>query len=188
MIISAHRILQLNTSHKIIENLDPRELNPEGVGFDLRVAEVYRLSGEGYLGVENRKTPEIEKAADSAHKEIIIKPGEFVLVKTMEKVSLPAGKIQVEAGREPALIMAHIYTRTTLFRCGISLMATKVDPGYSGELTFAMANLSPFPFKLEMGARIANIVFLEVLGELSRAYGGQWQGGRVTTEKMEKQV
>jgi hypothetical protein len=41
MIISAKRILELNSEYHFIENLDKRELNPEGVGFDIRVGEIY---------------------------------------------------------------------------------------------------------------------------------------------------
>ncbi len=42
-------------------------------------------------------------------------------------------------------------------------------------------------FELEMGARVIHIMFFQVEGE-SNLYRGQWQGGRVTTDKRENQV
>lgn len=190
MVISAAHILALNEQYHLIENLAERELNPEGTGFDMRAGEIYRLKSGGFLGVTERKTSEVElvdKVAETS-KKIILNPGEYFLVKTMEKVNLPAEKIAVSAGSEPVYLMADVYPRGTLLRCGVYLFTHKTDPGYSGELTFGLVNLGPFPFELELGARIANLVFHEVYGELSRAYGGQWKGGRVATDKLEKQI
>jgi deoxycytidine triphosphate deaminase len=189
MILSTKKVLELNTQYKLLENLDEREAYPEGVGIDIRVGEVYKLIGEGFLGRTERKTPDIEKIADiqKGDKEIIIQPHDYVLVKTMEKVNLPGEKIKIDDG-EPVYIMADVYPRSTLQRCGLYLMATKTDPGYSGELTFALTNLSNSPFRLELGARIANIVFEQVVGDIFRAYEGQWKGGRVATDTKEKQI
>jgi deoxycytidine triphosphate deaminase len=190
MILSAKKILELNGKYRLVENLSERELtNPEGVGIDLRVGEVYVLEGEGYLGVTERKTPDIRKVADikDGDKEIVIKPGQYVLVKTMERVTLPAEKIVVEEGQKPAYLVADVHPRSTLQRSGIYFRGTKSDPGFHGELTFALANLGGQPFRLELGARFVNIVFHEVVGDLSRAYEGQWQNGRVATGNKETQ-
>jgi len=191
MVISAKRIIQLNKKYNLIENLAGRELkNPEGIGIDIRIGEVYKLKGEGYLGVHERKTPDIQKIADinKGDKDVVLNPGDFVLVKTIEKVNIPAEKIVIEKGKNPAFLMLDVYPRSTLQRCGIYFKGTKTDPGYHGELTFALLNVGNFPFKLELGARIANLVFNQVIGDISRAYEGQWKGGRVTTKGFEKQI
>ncbi|MDE1860844.1 MAG: hypothetical protein KGH72_03955 [Candidatus Micrarchaeota archaeon] len=190
MILSAKKILELNAKYGLLENLSEREKsNPEGVGIDLRVGEVYRISGEGYLGESERKTPDATKIADikAGDKEVTINPGEFLLVKTIESVNLPAEKIVVEDGASATFLVADVHPRSTLQRCGIYFRATKTDPGYHGELTFALANLGGSKFRLELGARFANLVFHQVFGDIHRAYGGQWQGGRVATERKEKQ-
>ncbi len=67
------------------------------------------------------------------------------------------------------------------------LITGATDPGYFGELTFAMCNMGKCDFRLEMGARIVRMVFFEV-GEVFSQYRGQWKGGRVTTDGKEKQV
>ncbi|MDA2935634.1 hypothetical protein MYX06_00225 [Patescibacteria group bacterium AH-259-L05] len=190
MIISAKKIIELNKKYNLIENLDKRELTPEGVGIDIRVGEVYKLKEKGYLGVEKRNTPDVEKIADihRGDKKVILKPGDFVLIKTIEKVNVPGKKIVITKGRSPALLMLDVYPRTTLQRSGIYLRATKIDPGYFGQLIFGLANVGNQTFEFELGARIANLVFKEVVGGLSRAYEGQWQDGRVSTDGIEKQI
>lgn len=190
MILSAKKVLELNKKYKLVENLGEREKNPEGVGIDLRVGEVYKLSGKGFLGVETRKTPLGEKIADIKKHTgpVTLKAHSYVLVKTMEKVNSPSTKIVVDRGRPPAYVMYHMYPRTTLHRSGILLIATKGDPGYFGELTFGLANLSDMDFDFELGARLANVVFEEVEGEISRPYRGQWKGGRVVEKKFVKQI
>lgn len=189
MIIATKKILELNEKYKLLENLDEREANPEGTGFDLRVGEVYRLVGEGFLGRTDRKTPDIEKIADikKGDKEVILKPHDYILAKTMEKVNLPGDKISIDGG-EPTYLMLDVYPRSTLQRSGIYFMGTKTDPGYYGELTFALTNLSNSPFRLELGARIANVIFHQVTGDIFRAYDGQWKGGRVSADAKEKQI
>jgi deoxycytidine triphosphate deaminase len=62
-----------------------------------------------------------------------------------------------------------------------------VPPGYCGGLNFGLINEGPVAVTIELGARIVHIQFSEVLGG-GNMYRGQWQGGRVTTTKKEKQV
>jgi len=177
--IGTKELLRLVKENKLVENLCERELeNPEGAGFDLRVGEVFRIKdGEAFLGETERHTPETESIAlHGKDKHVVLKPGDFVLVKTMEKVNLPND------------IAAIFRPRSTLQRCGIALFTATASPGYCGELTFGMRNLGNNELRLEMGARIAHIIFFKTSENMS-AYRGQWQGGRVSTEgKKETQV
>lgn len=161
----------------LIENLCDRELkNPEGAGFDIRVGEVFKTKNYGFLGIEKRKTPNIELIAKHGRdKEYFLKPEEYVLIKTMEKLNLPEN------------VIALTFPRSTLQRCCVLLLATQTSPGYKGELVFGLKNLGEENFKLELGSRIAHVMFFEVKGKTTK-YRGHWQGGRVTTEKEEKQT
>ena len=67
------------------------------------------------------------------------------------------------------------------------LLVSKVDPGYHGKLNFGMANMGSEKFEIDYGARIANITFVQAIGDIHRSYEGQWQGGRTSTTKTEKQ-
>ncbi|MBU2562498.1 MAG: dCTP deaminase [Nanoarchaeota archaeon] len=170
--IGTKELLKLVQENNLIENLSEREiLNPEGAGFDLRVGEVFVIEGgEAFLGEFERHTPKAGSIAKyKQEKDVILKPGDFVLVKTIEKVNLPAD------------IAAIFRPRSTLQRCGIGLFTATASPGYSGELTFGMCNLGKNDFRLEMGARIVNIIFFKTSENISE-YRGQWQGGRVSTQ------
>ncbi|HEX8932239.1 MAG TPA: hypothetical protein VF810_03740 [Patescibacteria group bacterium] len=183
MVLGPKELLKLVKEIDLVEGLSERELtNPEGTGFDLRLGEVYTISGEAFLGETHRKTPDIEsvikyeaKGKGKKVKSIKIKPGEFYLVKTIEKINLPI------------YLSAVILPRTTTFRSGLFLRTGPIQPGYQGELTFGLKNEGPVTVEIEMGARFAHVVFHEIKGEGSK-YRGQWQGGRVSATKREKQV
>lgn len=202
MILGPKDLLKLVKKIKLVEGLSERELtNPEGAGFDLRLGEVYKISGNAFLGETHRKTAEIEliakydrkgnenknpnqpleKQSDRINKreaktdKIIIKPGEFYLVKTIESVNMPQN------------LTASITPRSTTYRSGLFLRTGNVPPGYCGGLIFGLKNEGPVTVEIEMGARFVHIQFSEVKGGGSM-YRGQWQGGRVTARKKEKQV
>ena len=116
MIITPKKVLELNDQYHLITNLSEREKNqPEGVGFDLRIGEIFRIKGSGYLGAENRKTPDSIKVAEfTERRKFTLKPGEFVLVSTIEEVNLPSEKIRVTKSAKPTHLAITIYPRTTL--------------------------------------------------------------------------
>src|SRR3989344_8589715 len=93
MILGPKKLLQLVKTKKLVEGLSERELtNPEGAGFDLRLDEVYKISGTAYLGIEKRKTPEIKLVAKyqkNKKQSVKLKPGDFYLVKTIESFNIP---------------------------------------------------------------------------------------------------
>lgn len=179
MILGPKKLLQLVKTKKLVEGLSERELtNPEGAGFDLRLGEVYKIKGSAFLGETERKTAEIELIEayrKGVKRSILVKPGEFYLIKTIESVNIPKN------------LTANIKPRSTTYRSGIFIRTGNVAPGYCGGLTFGMKNEGPIPVTIEMGARIAHIQFEEVKGG-GNMYRGQWQGGRVTTKKREKQI
>ncbi|MDO8583083.1 MAG: 2'-deoxycytidine 5'-triphosphate deaminase [bacterium] len=179
MILGPQELLKLVKKIKLVEGLSERELtNPEGAGFDLRLGEVYKISGDAFLGETHRKTAEIELVTKYTPKKthsLKIKPGDFYLVKTIESVNMPAN------------LTASITPRSTTYRSGLYLRTGNVPPGYCGGLIFGLKNEGPVTVEIEMGARFVHIQFSEVKGGGS-IYRGQWQGGRVTALKKEKQV
>jgi len=179
MILGISELLRLVKEENLVEGLSERELtNPEGAGFDLRIGELYKLRGQGFLGVTERETPELELAAsyDPAKSTVIaLEPRIYYMMKTIEKVNTP-------------LDVAILFRpRSTLYRSGVTAFTGNCAPGYKGELNFGLINFGAEPFKLEMGARIVHAMFYEVKAGGS-AYRGQWQGGRATTDGKEVQV
>lgn len=191
MLLGPKFLLELVKKQKLVSNLSSRELkNPEGAGFDLRIGEVYELQkGKAFLGVEERKTPDIKtikryKKKARKQETFSLLPGQFALIKTIEEVNTPLE------------LAPHLFARSTLFRSGAVLLCTQIAPGYKGPLTLGLYNFREVPLRenpqdyaidIEMGARVAHIQFTQVEGEGSQ-YRGQWQGGRVSATKKEKQV
>ena len=179
MVLGISELKKLVREKNLVENLCQRELeNPEGAGFDLRAGELYEIEGEGFLGIEERKTPSVKMIArfDSRNPQrIILKPKTYYLIKTVERLNMPQ------------YLLALFTPRSTLFRSGVYILGGQTAPGYRGELTVGIYNFGEKEFELEMGARVLHIMFFEVKGETG-LYRGQWQGGRVTTQKKEKQV
>lgn len=179
MVLGVDKLLKLVKSKNLVEGLCERELtNPEGSGFDLRLGKVSKISGKGFLGIDERNSADSKLIAEynpEKKKSIIIKPGESYLMTTLEKVNLPQS------------LTAKTWMRSTLYRSGIIMSAGNVAPGYQGELTFLFYNAGKAKMEIELGARYVHIIFWQVSGR-TNIYRGQWQGGRVTTKKREKQV
>lgn len=189
MKISALKILELNGEYNLIENLSDRELNnPEGSGIDLRVGQVHKIVGDSLLasdeGSRERYSPKTELIGDfekDGNKLIILKPGEYLLVTTVEVIHSPEKKIKYDDSFPEGYLIPKIWPRSSLQRGGVSFHATKTDPGYKGKLAFGIKNQGTENFKFELGARMFNIEYEPVIGDIGRAYSGQHQGGRVTS-------
>lgn len=179
MILGPKQLLKLVKEIKLVEGLSERELtNPEGAGFDLRLGAVYKIKGKGFLGVTERQTPEsvlVVQYEERKKNSITFKPGDFYLVQTIENFNMPQN------------LTANFKPRTTTFRSGLFLRTGNVAPGYKGQVAFGMVNEGPSEVTIEMGARFCHVQFEEVKGGGSM-YRGQWQGGRVSATKKEKQV
>lgn len=178
-VLGIKEVVRKINEEDLITGLGGRDLSsPEGVGIDLRLGAVHKIVGggayieaDGAAGLGRRhgvKTEEIYRLKDGdVQNELVIKPGEYYLVQTAEAVNTPLD------------LMPIVYPRSSLQRSGLLLLVTKTDPGYKGQLTYGLTNLGPFDVKLQLGARICNIVFHQIEGE-SIAYRGQHQGGRIS--------
>ena len=74
-----------------------------------------------------------------------IAPGETIAIPTGLGLGLPAG------------FGALIEDRSGLALRGLTTLAGVIDPGYRGEITVVLTNLSGVPQRLEAGARIAQL-------------------------------
>lgn len=180
MILGHSELRKLLKTHKLVEGLCERELkNPEGCVFDLRLEKVYELQGRAFLGIDEREAPDLKEVASFNPKKrssFIFRPDKYYLTRTVEKVNLPEN------------ITAIFKPRGTTYRCGLVIRTGQADPGYHGQLYFAVKNESSLPVEVELGARYVSVAFIEVKGKPVHAYRGQWQGGRKTTAGQEKQI
>lgn len=178
-VIGIHEVVRRIKEENLISGLGGRDLlKPEGTGIDLRLGAVHQIieggayiEADGPAGLGKRsgvKTKELYRLKEGdAQDEVVVKPGDYYLVQTAESVHTPLD------------VMPIVYPRSSLFRAGLLLLVTKTDPGYEGPLTYGLTNLGSFPVKLQLGARICNIVFHQIEGK-AIGYRGQHQGGRVS--------
>lgn len=163
----------------LIENLCERELdNPEGCGLDVRIGKLWEAvdDSDGFLHIDQRKTPDYKLAAEYKSGETVrfkLQPGKIYVAETIEKMNTPLN------------IFGRFHPRHTLYKSGVLVFGQKSDPGYRGAFTFVLIPLRPF--QIEMGARVAQMVWHEVKGRAEQ-YRGQWQGGRAWIERPEQQV
>lgn len=162
MILGRSEILRLVNEKNLIENFYEKSL--QQAGYDLRMKTAYRIKGEPFLKNEERILPTVEEIQDNP---ILLRPGEYILMETVEKVNMPLN------------LAAVVYPRTTLFRMGVSLRNGVVDPGYVGSLIFGLKNESMLNVKIEKGSRVAQMIFLVVKGK-TIPYEGVYKGGKIT--------
>src|SRR6185312_17114916 len=121
MILGPQKLLALVKEIKLVEGLSERELtNPEGAGFDLRLGEVFTISGDAFLGVTERHTPEnklVKKYEEGKTDSITLESGDFFLFKTIETVNLPQD------------LTANMKPRSTTFRSGLMIRTGNIAPG-----------------------------------------------------------
>lgn len=192
MKLSGLKVLELNNKYNLIEGLCNRELqNPEGIDLELRVGRVERIVGESFLGVTERSSPKTELIGDiesEGNKKITIFPGDYFLVRTIEKINCPSEKIIYDEKEPARYLIPDIKPRVSLQKGGVSLICSTTNPGYSGQLVFGLMNNSKYNFNFELGARMFKIIWEPVIGEICRTYSGQHQGGRMTSQgQTEKQ-
>jgi dCTP deaminase len=129
----------------LIQNGKRENINP--MGYDLRVGKEY-FNGTVFDG------------ATPTDKEVSIKPGDLVLIRTLEEIKMPTN------GSISALILSKV---TQVCR-GLSNVSTKVDAGYSGTLLISIQNVSKRTIRLEYGEEFCTIIFFSNKTPCSELY------------------
>lgn len=90
-----------------------------------------------------------------------MEPGEFLLGSTVEHVEVPTD------------LTARVEGKSSLGRIGLMVHVTAgfVDPGFRGNITLELKNLSSRSIRLEAGMLISQLCFQKVVGVVLRPYG-----------------
>lgn len=97
--------------------------------------------------------------------ENVIRPGEFLLANTRERVRLPLD------------VAALVHGKSTWARRGLMVEAAGlVDPGFYGTITLELKNLSDLPIPLSAGVAIAQMSFHLLDKVVVRPYGSSGLG------------
>jgi len=117
-------------------------------GYDIRLGRKFLLplAGAAFVLDPMGSQPEAfrEVEADRAFE---LAPGSWVLAESVEIFHLPGD------------VLGLCWGKSSYARLGLLVNATPLEPGWQGRLTLSLANLSPFPIRLRVGAGIAQVVF-----------------------------
>ena len=94
-----------------------------------------------------------------------LKPGDFVLGYTLERVELPN------------YLAARIEGRSRLARFGVSVHQTAptVHAGFRGQLRLEISNIGPFTVLLEPGSRFCQLIVETLSSPADSTVESQWQ-------------
>lgn len=94
---------------------------------------------------------------------LILKPKQFILANTIEKIKLPDN------------ICASVQNRSSIGRLGLFIEnAGWIDPGFEGHITLELYNASNIPIKLLKGIRLCQIIFSELDTKADNPYEGKY--------------
>ncbi len=137
-----------------IKNVDKKNISVASI--DLRLDKTFRVFKHTEMthidskkGLSNDLT---ELIKIKKGKPFTIHPGELVLASTIEYVKMPDD------------LIARLDGRSSLGRLGLVIHSTagSVDPGFEGQLTLELANISKLPVSLWPGMKICRITFEEL--------------------------
>lgn len=146
----------------LLENYDEKNVGANCI--DLRIRELYKIGKTDVVDWEEKKLPEYKKIP--LEKPYILKPGEYVLIKTMEKVNMPTNYIGL------------LLIRTTAFRLGLNILSTKIDAGYVGELVVGLHNVGPNKVVIKKGMSFLTLLISDLKGN-TISYISKYMGGKV---------
>lgn len=149
---------------KWITPLTDKQIQPAGI--DLRVSKIFVFSGGGRLGVESKKL------ADTVELEPY--DNRWILERGAYKIRFS------EIVRVPEDAVGLCYPRSSLLRMGASLLCAVWDPGYMGRGESLLIVENPHGIEIEIGARIAQLVFIKLVEKPDKTYNGSYQGENIT--------
>lgn len=107
--------------------------------------------------------------------EFAIKPQSHLLIGTIEKINMPPDMV------------ATMFLKSKFGRGGfIPWGQGFVDPGYKGNLTISVINMSPHPHIFCGGEKICHIIFQRTMGATEKLYDGVYNGAQGAKGPHEK--
>jgi len=152
-----------------IKHMINKETQVQPAGVDLTIAEVYSFGTPGLIGFKKRELPRVVKIEPSGDM--------YFLERGFYKI------VFNEAVYVPKDCAGICLPRSSLLRSGVSVSCALWDPGYYGRGEALMIVGNPHGVRLEVNARVAQLVFIRVNPPPRTLYSGVYQGERLREEK-----
>ncbi|MDI6737066.1 MAG: dCTP deaminase [Nanoarchaeota archaeon] len=153
-VLSKDKILKLINKGKIkVEPFTPSNVGPASI--DLRLGNEFRVFKKGGAITADESVRQESFTNLVKAEKITLKPEEFVLAITEERITLPENTC------------GFLYGRTKFARLGIMVHATAsfIQPGISNRQVLEIKNISPRPIALNHGLRICQLILMKVHGK-----------------------
>lgn len=170
MILSDRTIKEeISKKRIIIEPYEESMVQPSSIDVHL---------GDEFLVFNNTDVPFVDlkkpleytmtKVKVEENKPFILHPGEFVLGATDQRIALPNN------------IAARIEGKSSLGRIGLLIHSTAgfIDPGWDGQITLELSNVSRLPITLYPKMKIGQISFHMMSTEVDNPYGSSKLGSK----------
>ena len=141
-------------------------------GYDIRVADEYKVFTDVYGVVVDPKNFDPRSFVDIKADHCIIPPRSFALARTLEYFRIPRDVLVVCVGK------------STYARCGIIVNVTPLEPEWEGHLTLEISNTTPLPAKIYSNEGLAQLLFFQGDEEPEVSYKdkkGKYQGQQGVT-------
>ncbi len=145
-----------------IEPFHPECVQPSSVDIHLSSRFlVFNTVQHAVIDVRERQNGLMRTVEIKDDEPFILHPGEFVLGSTVERMKMPNN------------IAGRIEGKSSLGRLGLLIHSTAgfIDPGWEGNLTLELSNVSPLPIKLYANMKIGQISFATMTTEVDNPYG-----------------
>lgn len=155
MVLSDQAIKKLVNERQIIEPFSEDRL--QAVSYDIsssNIIRVYQRLNKS-IDIKNQSQLELETVEMDITEGYNIKPGEYILVKTKENISMPDD------------LTGHIRPRTTFTRVGLLLSDQHINPSFCGHLYLGLYNSTPNNIYIYPDLNIGQIVFEKIEGLIS---------------------
>lgn len=170
MLLPDHEIRDAVAGGRVgIEPYDPALVQPASIdvrlGGQFRVFENHHYTvidpGASQPGLTRLVTPKDDDA-------FILHPREFALAATREVITLPDD------------IAARLEGKSSLGRLGLLTHATAgwIDPGFRGQVTLELSNVTTLPIMVWPGMRIGQLCFFRLRSPARQPYGAACLGSR----------
>jgi len=165
VILGRAEILRLiKAEPPLIEGYLDLEAQLQPAGFELSLREVRAFTTPGRLDFTNARRVVSETVTlPFSDGELHLAPGAYLVVFN-EKVNIPLDLVAIAK------------PRSSLLRSGVTVETAVWDPGYSGRSRALMLVLNDRGFTVERNARLVQLIFLRVGGDVERGYSGVYQG------------
>ena len=159
--LSDRDLRKLAFAQGIVSPFNPK--NCEGATINLTLGNVVRKYASTEAIILGKEIPmDHYLDIDISNQELLVVPGESVLVHTAEFVKVPSN------------LSARVYERYSVKSLGLMISpAHYMNPGYRGNVGLLAINHSPVPIRLIPGVKICQIGFFELSSEPEKPYEQQ---------------